>query len=252
MLFCLAPKENVWYTEKTDSTILSGYGARHAVRFLRFKNPLSVSCGFYTIEPCAACFKRFRRTRRCPVSSFFGRGDAALLLAPLPSALPEKSCFRVVKLTDAHGRDRYPDLLTDSAFPDRVLSYVAGNEETIALYDRLSSHFPPERLQVYLCPEDEEILRRILAEAKACASLPAAATPVLDEAEQALLSELCERFYASDAMAEELERLLCYLHFRCADPAGAVSDFLKDRPPVRNRKEGKACLASFREYCSLT
>ena len=178
--------------------------------------------------------------------------DAALLLAPLPSALPEKSCFRVVKLTDANGRDRYPDLLTDSAFPDRVLSYVAENEETIALYDRLSSHFPPERLQVYLCPEDEEILRRILAEAKAFVSLPAAATPVLDEAEQALLSELCERFYASDAMAEELERLLCYLHFRCADPADAVSDFWKDRPPVRNRKEGKACLASFREYCSLT
>lgn len=178
--------------------------------------------------------------------------DATLLLAPLPSALPEKSCFRVVKLTDAGGRDRYPDLLTDSFFPDRVLSYVAENEETIALYDRLSSHFPPERLQVYLCPEDEEILQRVFFEAKAFASLPAAATPVLNEAEQALLSDLCERFYASDAMVEELERLLCYLHFRCADPAGAVSDFLKDRPPVRNRKEGKVCLASFREYCSLT
>ena len=178
--------------------------------------------------------------------------DAALLLAPVPAGLPEDSCFRVVRLTDAGGRDRYPDLLTDSAFPDRVLSYVAENEETMALYDRLSSHFPPERLQVYLCPEDEGILRRILAEAKACASLPAAATPVLNKADQALLSELCNRFYASDAMAEELERLLCYLHLRCADPAGAVSDFWKDRPPVRNRKEGKACLASFREYCSLT
>ena len=178
--------------------------------------------------------------------------DAALLLAPVPAGMPEKTCLRVIRLTDAGGLDRYPDLLTVSSFPDAVLNYGPETAETVALYERLASHFPPERLQVYLYPGDAEILKAVLSEAEAYASLPASAEPVLNASEQALLTSLCGQFYASDAMKEELERLLIYLHFHCADPAETVSRFMKDCPPVRNRKEGKACLASFREYCSLT
>ena len=178
--------------------------------------------------------------------------DAALLLAPVPSGMPENTAFRVVRLTDANGRDRYPDLLTDSAFSDCVLPYGAGTPETAALYDKISSHFSPERFQVYLCPEGGQILQQIFLEAKTYAALPSASQPILSVSEEELLDALCDSFYASDAMKEELGRLFVYLHFHCADPVKVVLDYVADCPQSRNRKEGKERLASFREYCSLT
>ena len=177
--------------------------------------------------------------------------DAALLLAPVLSGMPENTAFRVVRLTDANGRDRYPDLLTNSAFSDCTLPYGAETAETAALYDKISSHFPPERFQVYLCPEDEKNLRQILLEAKTYAALPSASQSVLNDSEAELLDAICDSFYASDAMKEELGRLFIYLHFHCADPVKVVLDYVADCPQARNRKEGKERLASFREYCSL-
>ena len=177
--------------------------------------------------------------------------DAALLLVPGSPGMPENTAFRVVRLTDACGRDRYPDLLTDSSFPDCVLPYEAETADAAALYDKISSHFPPERFQVYLCPEGGKILRQILLEAKIYAALPSASQSVLSASEEELLDALCDSFYASDAMKEELGRLFIYLHFHCADPVKVVLDYVADCPQARNRKEGKERLASFREYCSL-
>ena len=177
--------------------------------------------------------------------------DAALLLAPVSSGMPGNTAFRVVRLTDANGRDRYPDLLTNSVFSDCTLPYGTETLEAVALYDKISSHFPPERFQVYLCPEDGENLQRILREAKSYAALPPASQSVLGASEEELLDALCDSFYASDAMKEELGRLFIYLHFHCADPVKVVLDYVADCPQARNRKEGKERLASFREYCSL-
>ena len=213
--------------------------------------------------------------------SLFPPADSDILINLGICGAPAGFCepgtrFRIHKITDAaSGRDFYPEILYPTGFREAALTTVSvpmtapvalTDMEASALYQTGQAFFSPERMLFYkgvsdfgvsegtcLNPSDvtaliEKALPDILAEAEGITNaLPS--EPVLSEATEEAVAELCRLLSASVTMEHEIRLLAAYRTFRCGDAAEFFMGFAAGIEEPVVRREGKRLLEQLRKDC---